>query len=109
MAQPPQDDFEAFRKKKQEAKEAAQAADQDQAKMDAAAQKMGWVDGFGFTGPKNPKVKGFVLGRHWPTKKVDPATLEKPKGFETHMADEHKPPTPEELAKRPRPKNIQKY
>lgn len=101
------DDFEAFRKKQAEKKAAEQQAQADQAKQEEAAAKMGWIDGLGPAGPKNPKVKGFVLGRYWP-KKVDPSTLEKPKGYETHM-EHHKATPPEDLEKRPRPKNIQKY
>ena len=107
MSKGAQDDFEAFRKKQQEKKQAEQQAQDDAAKIDEAAQKMGWIDGLGPSGPKNPKVKGFVLGRYWP-KKVDPSTLEKPKGYETHL-EQHKPTPPEELEKRPRPKGIQKY
>lgn len=95
------DDFEAFRKKQQAKKEAEKAAAEDAAKQEEAAKKMGWIDGLGPAGVNNPKVKGFVLGR-FRKKKIDPTTLEKPKGFESHRLGEgvepedpaKKPPTP---------------
>lgn len=114
-AQQPKDDFEAFRQKKLQQKAQAEEARSEEARTDEAAKKMGWIDGLGPAGPKNPKVKGFVLGRFWP-KKVDPSTLQKPKGFEATSQPGAKgpgaerPPTPkEELDKRPRPKGIQRY
>lgn len=77
------DDFEAFKKKKQAEKAAQQQADKDGAAFDEAAKKMGWVDGIGFVGANNPKVKGFAVGRAR-RKRVDPATLVRPKKIETH-------------------------
>lgn len=115
MAQQPKDDFEAFRQKQLQKKAQAEEARAEEARVEEAAKKMGWIDGLGPVGPKNPKVKGFVLGRFWP-KKIDPSTLEKPKGYESTTQPGAKgpavdrPPTPkEELDKRPRPRGIQRY
>jgi hypothetical protein len=106
------DDFEAFRKKKQAEKDQAKEAEAQEKKFDEAAKKMGWVDGFGFQGPTNPKVKGFVLGRAR-RKKVDPNTLERPKGMESHRHDA--PPEGEKAAPKPaekppeKPKGYSRY
>jgi hypothetical protein len=106
------DDFEAFKKKKADKekadKDAVLKAAQD-AKNDEAAKKMGWVDGFGFTGAVNPKVKGFVLGRSR-KKKIDVKELKKPGNFESHRMDDPNKPKPTEPPKPPeKPKNYNKY
>lgn len=81
------DDFEAFRKRKQQQKKAqAQAG-----KIDEQNKKLGWLEGLGPQGPTNPKVKGFVLGRYWSKKKVDPSTLQRPKGYESTELDSDAP------------------
>lgn len=77
------DDFEAFRKQQMEKKKAKAEA----AEIDEQNKALGWVDGMGPSGPSNPKVKGFMLGRYW-TKKVDPKTLQKPKGYEQTALDD---------------------
>ncbi len=77
------DDFEAFRKRKKEQEEEKKRAAERAQKPAASGKPMDWVDGFGPTGPKNPKIKGFTLGRYR-KKKVDPSTLEKPEGYESH-------------------------
>lgn len=104
------DDFEKFRQQKEAKKEAARQAEEEQKKLDEAAQKMGWVDGFGFVGPNNPKVKGFILGRAR-KKRVDPRALEKPKNFERTQLTEDKPagPQPAQPATEPPPEKPQKY
>lgn len=91
------DDFEAFRQRKLAAKQAEAHKDPE------AEAKLGWVDGLGPKGPTNPKIKGFILGRYQ-RKKVDPSTLERPKGYEStalDQGDHHTPP--EELEKRDGP------
>ena len=102
------DDFEAFKKKKQAEQKAENQAAKDEKAFDEAAKKMGWVDGLGFAGATNPKVKGFVLGRAR-KKKVDPAALEKPKNMETHRHDapDAKPAAPTKPG--PKPKNFNKF
>ena len=40
-----------------------------------------WVDGLGPSGPTNPKVKGFVLGRY-SKKRINPKELQRPKGMQ---------------------------
>lgn len=106
------DDFEAFKKKKADAKAAELKAVEDaklQAAQDEANKKMGWIDGIGYMGATNPKVKGFIVGKAR-RKKVDPNELpEKPKGFESHRADaeeeegEKKPaPAPEKPPQKPK-------
>jgi hypothetical protein len=106
------DDFEAFKKKKQAAEKAEQEATKQEAEFDEAAKKMGWVDGLGFVGHQNPKVKGFILGRA-KKKKVDPKGLERPKGMETHRHDIVPPgaekPAEKKVEPAPKPKNIQRY
>ncbi|MCA8924457.1 MAG: hypothetical protein KDD82_21785 [Planctomycetes bacterium] len=87
------DDFEAFRQRKLAAKKSADSSDPE------AEEKLGWVDGLGPAGVSNPKVKGFVLGRY-ARKKIDPATLERPAGYEsTSLADSEHKPSEEELKK----------
>lgn len=79
------DDFEAFRKRKKEQEEEKKKAAERAEKADqpaASGKPMDWVDGFGPTGPKNPKIKGFTLGRYR-KKKVDPSTLERPDNYES--------------------------
>lgn len=108
------DDFEAFKKMKADAKAAELKAVEDaklQAAQDEANKKMGWVDGIGYMGATNPKVKGFIVGKAR-KKKVDPNDLpDKPKGYESHRAEEpedgKKPAAP---AKPPeKPKNYNRY
>ncbi|MCO5166842.1 MAG: hypothetical protein M9894_10810 [Planctomycetes bacterium] len=77
------DDFEAFRKRKQAEKAAQQETQKSEAAFDEAAKKMGWVDGIGFVGANNPKVKGFLVGRAR-RKRVDPNSLVRPKKIESH-------------------------
>ena len=103
------DDFEAFKKKKQEKEKAEKAASANEAQFDEAAKKMGWIDGLGFTGPVNPKVKGFVRGRSR-KKKLDPKELKKPEHFEsTRMDDPSKPKPPTPPAPLEKPKNFNRY
>jgi hypothetical protein len=105
------DDFEAFKKKKAAEKASEAQASKDEAAFDDAAKKMGWVDGLGFVGANNPKVKGFILGRA-KKKKVDPSTLEKPKGMESHRAPatDKKPEEKKAPAKPPeKPKGFNRY
>lgn len=104
------DDFEAFKKKKAAEKASEAQASKDEAAFDDAAKKMGWVDGLGFVGATNPKVKGFVLGRAR-RKKVDPATLEKPKGMESHRAAPVKAEEKKAAPVKPpeKPKGFNKY
>lgn len=105
------DDFEAFKKKKAAEKDAEQQAAKDEKAFDEAAKKMGWVDGIGYVGATNPKVKGFIVGRA-KKKKVDPNALEKPKGMESHRADapqEGKPAEKKPTPPAPKPKNYNRY
>ena len=101
------DDFEAFKKKKQAEQAAQNQAAKDEKAFDEAAKKMGWIDGLGFVGAQNPKVKGFIVGRAR-KKKVDPNALEKPKGMETHRADA-KPEGAPAAKPAPKPKGFNKY
>ena len=75
------DDFEAFRKAKQAKAEAKKKAANQGPTPTASGKPADWIDGFGPSGPTNPKVKGFMLGRY-SKKKVDPATLQRPEGYE---------------------------
>lgn len=106
------DDFEAFKKKKQAEKDAKAKASKDEATFDEAAKKMGWVDGLGYVGANNPKVKGFILGRAR-RKKVDPNALQRPKGMESHRHDapdpEAKPVEKKPAPPPPKPKGYSKY
>lgn len=105
------DDFEAFKKRKQAEKEAAQRASKEEAAFDEAAKKMGWVDGLGFVGAHNPKVKGFVVGRAR-RKRIDPSTLERPKGLESHRHDApaaDKPAEKKPAPPPPKPKGYSRY
>lgn len=104
------DDFEAFKKKKQAEKEAAQKASQEEAAFDEAAKKMGWIDGIGYTGATNPKVKGFIVGRAR-RKKIDPNALERPKGIESHRHDapDAKPAEKKPTPPAPKPKGFNRY
>ncbi len=105
------DDFEAFRKKKIQDKKREAEGEKNAKAQDEA---LGWVEGLGPSGPANPKVKGFILGRYR-RRRVDPKALQKPKGFQTHKRSdgppgtERKPTPPEELEGRDRVKGIQKY
>lgn len=75
-------DFDEFRKKKLEKKQEEKAADES-GRLAASGKELGWIDGLGPAGgPRNPKVKGFVLGR-FQRKRIDPSTLERPKGYES--------------------------
>ena len=100
------DDFEAFRQRKMAAKKAKerQAADPE------AEARLGWVDGMGPKGPTNPKVKGFILGRY-KRKKIDPSTLQRPKGYEKTQLADHEETSQDELEDRkgPEVKGFQKY
>tara|TARA_B100000965_G_scaffold363750_1_gene346763 strand:+ start:393 stop:806 length:414 start_codon:yes stop_codon:yes gene_type:complete len=90
-------DFEEFRKKKMQQKK--QAADQKKREDELAAngEKLDFIDGFGPQGPKNPKIKGFVLGRYQ-RKRVDPRTLQRPENYErTHAAPPEAPKTAAEI------------
>ncbi len=105
------DDFEAFKKKKQAEKEAKDKASKDEAAFDEAAKKMGWIDGIGYVGATNPKVKGFIVGRAR-RKKVDPNSLERPKGIETHRhdaPDAAKPAEQKPAPPAPKPKGFNRY
>ncbi len=75
-------DFDAFRKKKQAEEERLKKAKAANSRPMANGSKRNWSEGLGPTGPSNPKIKGFVLGRY-SKKRIDPRTLEKPKGFQT--------------------------
>ena len=73
-------DFEEFRKQKQ-AKADAKEKGPKPPEVLANGKPSDWIDGFGPSGPTNPKVKGFMLGRYR-KKKVDPSTLERPDNYE---------------------------
>lgn len=73
-------DFEEFRKQKQAKADAAKKAKEGPAPL-ANGKPAEWVDGFGPSGPTNPKVKGFMLGRYR-KKRVDPSTLQRPENYE---------------------------
>src|SRR5262249_11361724 len=80
MAADSTDPFEAFKKKKEAAKQADKAGDQ-------AAKVLGWVEGCGPAGEADPtKPKGFVKGR-FKKKDVPPAELAKmrPKKMDATM------------------------
>lgn len=74
-------DFEEFRKKKKAAQEQQAQQEAQQNAPTAAGGKLDWIDGMGPAGYKNPKVKGFVLGR-FKKAKVDPKDLQRPAGYE---------------------------
>ena len=74
-------DFEEFRKnrdaiKKEKAEREAEVERRENAPA-ANGQVLDWVDGMGPAGPRNPKVKGFMLGR-FTKKRHDPRTLQRP-------------------------------
>ena len=74
-------DFEEFRKKKKAQKEAEKKTEETYSGPTSSGKPMDWVDGFGPSGPTNPKVPGFTLGRYNKVK-VDPDEIKKPKGYE---------------------------
>jgi hypothetical protein len=74
-------DFDEFRKKKiQQKKAKAEEAKRDDSPA-ANGEQLDWVDGMGPAGPRNPKIKGFMLGRYQ-RKRIDPRTLQRPEGYE---------------------------
>ncbi|MGE0712166.1 MAG: hypothetical protein AB7N76_29765 [Planctomycetota bacterium] len=85
-------DFNEFRKKKMEEKKQKEEEEQRATQPTASGQAPDWIDGMGPAGPRNPKVKGFVLGRYQ-RKRVDPSTLQRPEGYErTNMSAEEDAP-----------------
>jgi len=92
------DDFEAFRKKREAQKDALEEAEEANARAAANGQKLDWIDGMGPAGPRNPKVKGFVLGR-FQRKRIDPKNLKRPDGYEAR-AQTVQPAVDDEVAKR---------
>ncbi len=74
-------DFEEFRRKRKEQAEAQAQAERLAQQPAANGEKLEWVEGMGPAGPRNPKVKGFILGR-FRRKRVDPSQLQRPKGYE---------------------------
>lgn len=93
------DDFEAFRKKRKAQKEALEKAEEANARAAANGKKLDWVEGMGPSGPTNPKVKGFILGR-FQRKRIDPKELERPEGYEATRAKSVTPHIDDEVAKR---------
>lgn len=75
-------DFEEFRRKRKEQAEAQAQAERQAQQPAANGEKLEWVDGMGPVGPRNPKVKGFILGR-FRRKRIDPSQLQRPKGYES--------------------------
>ncbi len=78
-------DFDAFRKEKEEKNRLLKEAAAANARPMANGSKSSWIEGLGPASAPNPKVKGFILGRY-KKQRVDPATLEKPEGYETMSA-----------------------
>ena len=96
-------DFEEFRKNRDaiKQKKADKEAERERRANAPAAngKNLDWIDGMGPAGPRNPKVKGFVLGR-FTKKRIDPNTLQRPANFEPTSAPHEVDPLEAEMERR---------
>ncbi|MDF1665302.1 MAG: hypothetical protein P1V97_26305 [Planctomycetota bacterium] len=100
----PDDPFEAFRRKKEQAKLDQQQQTHQAARAQEGLQNIGWVEGIGpaSTEPQDPnKPRGFSRGRY-KRKAIDPSTLQRPAGFERTKLTKHGAADHSEAAKNAR-------